>query len=176
MELRPRHPPATLDRSIYYPVNRATGGMAATDIDALRASATISALRVVVSALLSALPRWLPCIGRIAQLTLAEVVQAVLFIARQLKFICTLGRVDVDGILWIRSRRIVRSRAAAPEDPLQEAHRRRLCHARDGRPSEVVGRRTATSGSRRMSAPAGTNRSDRSAATHVIVGARWPRC
>ena len=58
-----------------------------------------SALAVaVVGAPLTALPRRLPGIGRIAQLTLAQFVQAVLLPARQLKIAGTLGRVDVDRI------------------------------------------------------------------------------
>ena len=96
------------------------------------ASVAIRALVVVVGAALTALPRRLPGIGGVAQLTLAQFVQAILLRARQLKIAGTLGCIDVDRIGRIRRRRIGRSRAGPTEKSLQEAHRQRLCHA-DGR-------------------------------------------
>ena len=95
----------------------------------VRASVGIGA--VVVGAALTTLPRRLPGIGRVAQLTLAQFVQAILLPARQLEIAGTLGRVDVDRIGRIGCRRIGRSRAGTTEESPQEAHRQRLCHAGD---------------------------------------------
>jgi hypothetical protein len=94
-------------------------------------SAAIRAHIVVVGAPLTALPRRLPGIGRVAQLTLAQFVQAVLLAARQLKIVGTLGRVDVARIGRIRSSRTTRFRAGATEESLHEVHRPRFCHADD---------------------------------------------
>jgi hypothetical protein len=94
-------------------------------------SSSIRARVTVVGTPLTALLRRLPGIGRVAQLTLTQFVQAVLLAARQLKIAGTLGRVDVDRIGRARCRRIARSRTGTTEESLQEAHRRRLCHADD---------------------------------------------
>ena len=69
--------------------------------------------------------------GCIAQLTLAQFVQAVLLAARQLEIAGTLGRVDVDRIGRIRWSSDRPTRAGATEESLQKAHRLQFCHADD---------------------------------------------
>jgi hypothetical protein len=96
----------------------------ATDANARGASASIGALVAVVGPELTALPRRLPRVVRVAELTLTQFVQPVLLPARQLKIPGTLVGVDVDWIARTRVRRTIRFRTVATEQALEKTHRR----------------------------------------------------